>query len=390
MQAESCLHLLFYKPFVCIFFCKFVLLNLSHTSITFSILSNMRSFILSFFLFSSFVVFSQSIQVGEKLVYQVHFGENDYHFAAKIQQLSPEIVFDYKLTSDRGLWGTATISKKAQESATNMYNNFSPDEHLLKLNNEVSVFPSKLMVDALTNKKEIRMNTGESEKSFHLGANKTIELSHFIFKEGKVAEEKLKIRAVALVSNDEKEHVWISTDLGTPLVVEMDLGWKISIQSWESAMPLTDKPQDMLGKALSASDMQALQHRLAFSSHIEKEDLSEENKPSLYEEYFCPMEGIRVKTHNDTVTNVLFYTEGFEHEDFRWRGYEGKFACGLLLNMTYQEVDAKIGKPTQPRWPTDVLIQYPQQKLIIYYKMPDNDKNKKAIANAKIDFIEFE
>lgn len=372
-------------------FCKFVLLNfITHIAITFSILSIMRSFILSFILFSNFVVFSQSIQVGEKLVYQVNFGEDNYHFAAKIQQLSPEIVFDYKLTSDRGLWGTATISKQAQASATNMYNHFSPDEHQLKLNNEVSVFPSKVMVDALTNKKAINMNTGDGEKSFHLGKSKTMELSHFILKEGKVTEEKLKITAVELVSNDEKEHVWISIDLGTPLVVEMDLGWKISIQSWESAMPLTDKPQDMLGKALSASDMQALQHRLAFSSHIEKEDLSEENKPSLYEEYFCPMEGIRVKTHNDTVTTLLFYTEGFEHEDFKWRGYEGKFACGLLLNMTYQDVDAKIGKPIKPRWPTDVLIQYPQQKLTVYYNMPDNEKDKKAIANAKIDFIEFE
>ena len=36
------------------------------------------------------------------------------------------------------------------------------------------------------------------------------------------------------------------------------------------------------------------------------------------------------------------------------------------------------------------MILYPQQKMIVYYNMPNDENDTKAIENAKIGFLEFQ
>ena len=72
----------------------------------------MRSFILSLLLVSALFSFAQSLQVGEKLSFAVHSGEENYDFTVKMQQFSPEITFDYVLTTSPaicGAWPTAAF-----------------------------------------------------------------------------------------------------------------------------------------------------------------------------------------------------------------------------------------------------------------------------------------
>lgn len=337
---------------------------------------------------SSMFATAQTLQTGEKLSYTVHYGEEDYAFSLKVQQLSPEIAFDYALTSSSFMAGRVKMKKKALQSATKMHNTFSEEDKDLVLENELAVFPSQSMVDALNSGKEIKIDAGNGAKSFKVGESKSMEIKTISMQNGSFIEKNISINATALQSG--KQSIWISKDLGQPLIVAMDLGWTITLNTWFSSLPLTDKPQDLLGKNLSDKALQALTLRLQNAAYITVEDLSDPGKPYVDKEYFCPMEGIRIQTHNDTLTNILFYTENYEHENFKWRGYDGKFACGINLDMNYQTIDKTIGKPTEPRWATDVLIQYPQQRLTVYYNMPDNEKDTKAIANAKIGFIEYE
>lgn len=350
----------------------------------------MRSISFLFFVFLAICAISQPLKTGEKLTYKVNYGEEAYTFTAKVQQLSPEIIFDFAMGSSSPICGTVKINNQAQENAVKMYNNFSPDETQVNLKDAISVFPSKVMTKALSADNPLKMDIGNGFMNYRKGKSKEMEVIHYFFKDGTVKEENTKIKASELVSEDGKNHVWITSDWGQPVIVEMDLGWTIQIESYISEMPLDSKPQNLLGKSLSSPELSPLLYRLLHSSAVNTEDLSDPGKPYVEKEYFCPMEGIRVQTHNDTLTDLLFYTEGYEHEGFRWRGYNGKFDCGINLKMTYQEVDKTIGKPTTPRWPTDVLIQYPQQRLTVYYNMPENQKDKKAISNAKINFIEFE
>lgn len=350
----------------------------------------MRSIIVSLFLLISISALAQSLKTGEKLIYKVNFQGDEYAFAAKIQQLTPEIAFGFAITSQYPVCGTVKIKSEAQQNAIKMYNQFSRDEPNILLKDAVSVFPSKVMTNALTSGKPLKMDAGNGFMNYQKGETKEMEVRYHSYRDNSVKEENTKIKATELVSEDGKNHIWITTDWGQAVIVEMDLGWTIRIESFVSEMPLDAKPQNLLGKSLSSPELAPLYYRVSNCSAIAVEDLSDPGKPYVEKEYFSPMEGIRIKTHNDTLTALLFYTEGYEHEGFTWRGYNGKFDCGINLNMSYQEVDKTIGKPSTPRWPTDVLIQYPQQKLTVYYNMPDNDKNKKAIANAKINFIEFQ
>lgn len=350
----------------------------------------MRTIILSLLLLFSLTLPAQFIKTGEKLIYTVNANGEAYTFATKIQQLSPDIVFDFALTASSPVCGTVKITKDAQQNALKMYNQFSEEETQIVLTEEISVFPSKVMTQALTNGKPLKMDAGNGFMNYKKGATKEIEVIHVYFEDNVVKKENTRITATELVSEDGKNHIWISTDWGQAVIVEMDLGWKIRIESFVSEMPLDGKPQNLLGKALSSPELAPLYYRISNSAAITVEDLSDPGKPYVEKEYYSPMEGIRIQAHNDTITALLFYTEGFEHEGFVWRGYNGKFDCGIQLSMSYQEIDKTIGQPTTPRWPTDVLIQYPQQKLTVYYNMPDNDNNKKAIAAAKIQFIEFQ
>jgi len=350
----------------------------------------MRSFIVPILLMIAFSLSAQSLKVGEKLSYSVSYNEEKYGFSAKVQQLSPEIIFDYALTSENFATGTIKIRQKAQQSATKMRNRFSEEDKALTLQDEISVFPSQVMIDALGNGTQIKLDVGNGVKIFQKGKTKNLDIQFFTTENGALKQQLKTISAVELQSKEGKEHIWISKDLGQATIVEMELGWHIKLDAWISSLPLTDKPQDFLGKLISAPEIKSLNVRLANASYITMEDLSDPGKPYIDKEYFCPMEGIRLKTHNDSITTILFYTEGYEHESYKWRGYDGKFASGINLQMSYSEIDKTIGKPETPRWATDVMILYPQQKMIVYYNMPNDENDTKAIENAKIGFLEFQ
>lgn len=349
----------------------------------------MRHLSLILFTFLCLSGFAQTLQSGDKLTYNVKFEGESYNFSAKVKQFAPEMIFDFTMTGSPGICGTVKMDKKATESAVKMYNNFSPDETQIILKDAISVFPSKGMTDALYTEKSIRMDAGNGMMTYSPGESKKMNVIYYASQAGKVISSDKIIEAKSFVSENGKNFIWITRDFGQPVIVEMDLGWTIQIATYSENLPLSESPQDLLGKSVLSEELKPLWLRIKDQSLIQTEDLSDPDKPYVDKEYFCPMEGIRMETHNDTLTQLLFYTEGYEHEGLLWRGYEGKFSSGFHLGMTYAEVDNKIGKPSTPRWPTDVLIQYPQQKLTVYYDMPANEKDKKAIAKAKINFIEF-
>lgn len=340
-----------------------------------------------FLLLSVFSLQAQSLEVGHKLSFEVDFQGDKYECSVKPTAMGEHLEFDFMLTAGYGIFSRVDLTPKAQKSAKVLVNEFMPENPFLTFKDATTVFPSEPMTDALNNNKKIELDAGRGFKSFAMGATKSLEIT---LQNGNNSSSK-QISATELVSADGKEHIWISRDLGKPIIVEMDLGWTIRLKTWTTAyLPMTDQPASLLGLHVGDPKAKVLMQRLAASSSVSVEDLSDAKGPYVIKEYFCPMEGIRVETFNDTLKKILFYTEGFDHEGFKWRGYAGIFGFGLKLGMTYEQVDAALGKPTDPRWPTDVLIQYPQQRLTVYYDMPENDNDTPAIRNAKINFIEFE
>lgn len=86
----------------------------------------MKTIILSaiFILFATLTAYTQSglieyesskidfVKVGTKLIYEVdNFG--NYYFTAKIIQLKPHMIIDWRMTQQENLYGRMTISSKA-------------------------------------------------------------------------------------------------------------------------------------------------------------------------------------------------------------------------------------------------------------------------------------
>ena len=92
---------------------------------------------------------AQSLQSGEKLTFKVNYRGDEYHFATKMRELTPELLFDYMLTSSSEICGSVRIGEKAMESAVEMRNGFSREYPHLDLTDAITVFPSKVMTDAL-------------------------------------------------------------------------------------------------------------------------------------------------------------------------------------------------------------------------------------------------
>jgi len=198
----------------------------------------MKKFLLLFVFISFFSIQSQSqidldeemmngstliLMPGFTLVYGVDFHGTTYDFLVHIKSLEDGIEFDYEMTNADNTTGTVKISKEAFETATSQNNYFSGGE--MNLEDMTTVWLSKgvfmdlvesgsavISPDGGTTMESIEVTeVGHSYKIYNAISNDTIDDISYVYAE----------------SGDFSIKYLVHLSKYNPLILGMDLGWKI-------------------------------------------------------------------------------------------------------------------------------------------------------------------
>jgi Ankyrin repeats (3 copies) len=164
------------------------------------------------------------IVMDTKATYAVDFGGQQYKFIIDIIQDEPEIVFNWKMTTaNRGdKEGNISMSAEAVQSATAQYNLFENGE--IVLDDKTSVWVSRDVFKSLRSGAETTMNAMGEDKIF---VRKNIPAGTEVMAGGKA------ISVIYAEATDGSEKFWILNNPKMPLIMKMDLGWKIGIEKIE-------------------------------------------------------------------------------------------------------------------------------------------------------------
>ena len=169
---------------------------------------------------------SYDIQKGDKLVYQVKAGTNEYDFIITINGESENgIDFNYEMTNSSNTKGHVLLSYKAKNEATHYVNYFRGGE--LNLMDACTVWLSgKNFSDMPDKKTTMTIDAGEPETFYRPEKDEVTPVV-------KIKGQDKKIDAFIInnaADGTGNKTMWINGISSNSLIVKMDLGWTIVLK----------------------------------------------------------------------------------------------------------------------------------------------------------------
>jgi hypothetical protein len=169
---------------------------------------------------------SYDIQKGDKLVYQVKAGGNEYDFIVTINDEGEKgIDFNYEMTNANKTSGHVTISNQARSEATKYVNFFRGGE--LKLTDASTIWLSGKNFSDMPNKKTTMTLDNGVPETFYRPEND--EVNPVV----KIKGEDKKLDAFIINNGADgtgNKTMWINGISSNSLIVKMDLGWSIVLK----------------------------------------------------------------------------------------------------------------------------------------------------------------
>jgi hypothetical protein len=172
-----------------------------------------------------------NLQVGNKLIYNVEQGLNEYKFIMTIKTLKPMISFDWKMTAPVNKKGTVVISKKAMDSAVALFNYF--ENGSIKLEEQTCAFLSRNLSKQLQEGKDkiefsVTENKGDAEVFDVLKTNKSEVSGNIYFPVTKKYKGKnYSLDSYTLENKDGSNKLRIWKNQNFPLIIFMETNFKI-------------------------------------------------------------------------------------------------------------------------------------------------------------------
>lgn len=166
------------------------------------------------------------LKKGDKLVYQVNAGGNEYEFIVTLNDPGKNALdFTYEMTNSNKTSGHITISNKAKSDATKYVNYFRGGN--LSLTDACSVWLSGKNFSDMPNKKTVMQLDNNPADTFYRPEKDEVEPVV------KVKGENKKLEAFVInnaADGNGKKTMWIHGISSNALIVKMDLGWTIVLK----------------------------------------------------------------------------------------------------------------------------------------------------------------
>ena len=170
---------------------------------------------------------SYEIKKGDKLVYGVNAGGNEYDFIVTVNKGNSKgaIDFNYEMTNSRNTKGHVFISANARANATKYINYFGGGE--LNLTDAITVWLSNKNFGDMSKKKTTMQIDNNSPETFYRPEKDEATLVVKI----KGADKKLDAFIINNAADGTGDKtMWINAISGNTLIVKMDLGFTIVLK----------------------------------------------------------------------------------------------------------------------------------------------------------------
>jgi hypothetical protein len=349
-----------------------------------------------FFLLISCTFVSQAQinpQVGDKFIYNVKSGMQEYNFTIVIKSLAPDFSFAWQMNNEEQLNGKITIPAADMAMSDKMYNYFSGGDQRLK--GMTSVLLSKATLKKLLTVKKATVYDGKKKLDFE---NAGVDGMSYLLNGNYVQSD------AVYLSNKDNYRMTLLKNEKFPLIMSMEIGWSIQLSEYIPVLKKASDPADFIKQPLSSEAAKALWTKLNKTSFIVKQDLSNvggDNKPAIYLTYYDYAEGLMVETLNDTVTKILYYPSELYHQDRKY--YGAGFKIPELTNFSLnrlQQRKAVVGKFVETtNYDADVYEVKNKVSMEVYYHVPLKGKNgwefniggsDEPLTKQKAAFVSFE
>ena len=164
---------------------------------------------------------------GDKLIYQVNAGGNEYDFIVTVNSGSSKgaLDFNYEMTNSKNTKGHVLISADARSNATRYINYFGGGE--LNLTNAITVWLSNKNLKDLAGKKTIMQIDNNNPETFYLAEKDEPILVVRVKGENKNVDAFVINNAADGTGN---KTIWVYPDSGNTLIVKMNLGFTIVLK----------------------------------------------------------------------------------------------------------------------------------------------------------------
>jgi len=172
-------------------------------------------------------------QEGMMLTYGVDFNGSTYDFMLLIHESKKDkVVFEYRMTNPNQTSGTVTMTADALESATSQYNFFRGGP--VTLEDMTSVWISRKVFDELTGEKGSSTISPDGGQTSVELIGKKVGYDYSIYNH--ISKRQFDdIAYYYAESADGNIKYWIGTNRGIPIILKMDLGWKVWLKEMDRA-----------------------------------------------------------------------------------------------------------------------------------------------------------
>lgn len=165
-----------------------------------------------------------SLTKGMVLVYQVDNQNQKYNFTINLEEISPSIVFTFKMSNARNTSGKITISKEALKNAVAQYNYFQNNE--VTLDKQTTVWISKKVWTNLKKRKKSNISTNSGEMNLKL-LEWVNNQDYSVIMNG----NELSLKSMYCITKDSNSYkYWILDDVNNPLILKMELNFSIELK----------------------------------------------------------------------------------------------------------------------------------------------------------------
>ncbi|MGG9970671.1 hypothetical protein ACQ33O_02660 [Ferruginibacter sp. SUN002] len=272
---------------------------------------------------------SLDLTINDKLIYLVNVGGDEYDFTLKIKSLAPAFTFAWQMTNEDFNYGRIEVTPTAMDTSKKMHNYFINGSKTLT--DATSVTLSKAAYKEIVQNKKVSLWDGDKEFVFE-NSDETI-FAIEINGDYKTVE-------AFYLSDENRNDIVVLKNPNYPLILRMNIGWSINLSTIIPAGKTTTDLSTFISKEIAVPSF--LYEKLSKSSVVATKDLTEigvPEKPNTYTEYFSHIEGLNVKTHNDTVTDIIYYPTQITHNNHTY--YGGDISIPQLSSYIFNRATAK-------------------------------------------------
>ncbi len=177
-----------------------------------------------------------SIAGFKTATWKVEYAGSSYDFIISnpTGSTASDFEFDWSMTSSEGNNGHIKITKDAMATAALQNNRFGPSLKNAVFTDKTTVWVSQAVINDLINKRKAKMDTGEGEEEFTVVESTADNWDKNDFdSKVKIKGEEKYLNTLHVKNSDGSHQLWILNDPANPLIVKMELGWSIVLDSIE-------------------------------------------------------------------------------------------------------------------------------------------------------------